>query len=97
MHLGQTTAPTPASYPILQTLAQLAPAIGNIIGQVKLADLNMELIKQGRPTLTAAQAQALSPRIDVGIAPDTQSAIVYLGLGIGALFLLSMLTKAARR
>ncbi len=83
-------------HPILDAIAQLAPTIGNIIGQVKLADLNMELIRQGKPTLTAAQAQALSPRIDVGIAPDTQSALMILLAGAGAIFLLSMLARRAR-
>ena len=90
MHLGQS------DHPILDTIAQLGPTIGNIIGQIKLADLNMALIRQGKPTLTAAQAQALSPRIDVGIAPDTQSALMILLAGAGAIFLFSMLAKRRR-
>lgn len=97
--LGQSPAPpgtTPEAqtrYPILETLQSLIPAVGSAIGQVKLIDLNAELIRQGKAPLSVDQARALSPQINVGITPDTRTMLLY---GLGGIGLLMLLTTFMR-
>jgi hypothetical protein len=93
--LGQSAPPagTTPEYPILDTVTALVQALGATYQNVKLTDLNSELIRQGKAPLSPEQAQALSPRIDVGISGDTQSMLL-MGAGIiGGVVLLSALVK----
>jgi hypothetical protein len=98
MQLSETNAVVPAGVtqdrPILNTISNLLTAAGGLYQQITLTDLNKKLIEQGKNPLTPAQAQALSPQINVGIAPDTQTMILYGAAGIGALFLITSLMKS---
>ena len=95
MQLADATVPPvgTTSTPILDTISRLLQAGAGIYSTVRLGDLNSELIRQGKPPLTPAQASSLSPQINVGVAQDTQTLLTYAGLGIGALFLISMLSR----
>jgi hypothetical protein len=96
MHvLGEGTPVTGATpeYPVLNAirdiLTSIGPTVGQVIGQIKLIDLNTELIRQGKAPLTAAQAQAISPQINVGVSQNTMTSLMLiLGIG-GAVLLLS--------
>jgi hypothetical protein len=69
----------------------------SVYGQVRLQDMNMKLIQQGKPPLTAAQISAMAPQLNVGISPDLQDSLIK-GLligGIGVVAIL-MLTKGKR-
>lgn len=80
--------------PILNTLTQLLQAGGGLYQTIRLADLNEKLITQGKAPLTPAQASALSPQINVGVAPDTKTLLLY-GLGaVGLLFLANTFLKS---
>lgn len=80
--------------PILNTISQLLQTAGGLYQTIRLTDLNQKLIEQGKAPLTAAQASALSPQINVGVAPDTKTMLIY-GLGaIGALYLVTALLKS---
>lgn len=94
--LGDVTAPagTTPEYPILSAVTELAKSLGIAYQNIKLTDLNAELIRSGKAPLTAAQAQALSPRIDVGISGDTRNTLLLALGGIGAFFLLTTLIKS---
>jgi hypothetical protein len=94
---GETVAAPAAARPILDAISQLVAAGAATWQQVKLSDLNMKLVEQGKPPLTAAQAGAIAPQLNIGIAPDTQN-ILLIGLaGIGAFAALTMLSKRSRR
>jgi hypothetical protein len=63
---------------------------------IQLQNINADLIKAGKPPLTAAQAAALAPQFRAGLAPDTQNTLIYLALGAGALILLTSMMKNRR-
>ena len=70
----------------------------NLYGQLRLQDLNMNLIQQGKPPLTASQVSAMAPQLNVGLAPDVQAKIqqymIVGGVGILAIvFLMGMKPK----
>jgi len=80
--------------PILDTISKLLTAGGGLYQTIQLTDLNRQLIAQGKQPLTPAQASAMSPQINVGVAPDTQTMLIY-GLGaIGLLFLATTFLKS---
>lgn len=72
----------------------------NLYGQLKLQDMNMSLIKSGRPPLTADQMASMAPQLNVGIAPDVKATIqqyaIIGGIGVLAIVLL-MSGKRSRR
>lgn len=66
-------------------------------GQVRLQDLQMDLIKSGRPPLSAQQVAAMAPQLNVGLAPDLQQNLLKTALlGGAAVLAVVMLTKANR-
>lgn len=70
----------------------------SLYGQLQLQNMNMNLVKQGKPPLTAAQISAMAPQLNVGIAPDTQDTLIK-GLLIGGVAVVAvlMLTKGRKR
>jgi len=93
--LGQATAPagTTPEYPRLTAVTDLLKAMGVAYQNIKLTDLNAELIRSGKAPLSSDQARALSPRIDVGISGDTQNMLLMGAALIGGMFLISALTR----
>ena len=93
--LGQAAAPTGTTpeYPIIDAVTELAKSLGIAYQNIKLTDLNASLISQGKAPLSPDQARALSPRIDVGISGDTQTMLLWVLGGAGAIALLSMMTR----
>ena len=95
-------APPPGVTPdstasIISSLTNLAQAGLTAYGQIQLQNLQMSLVKQGKPPLTANQVAAMAPQLNVGLAPSTQNILMYAAIGGRALLLLSMLTKPRRR
>ena len=95
-------APPPGVTPdstasIISSLTNLAQAGLSAYGQIQLQNLQMSLVKQGKPPLTANQVAAMAPQLNVGLAPSTQNILMYAAIGGGALLLLSMLSKSRRR
>jgi hypothetical protein len=97
MHLLSDAVPPVGSTsdtPILDTITRLLTAGGGLYQTIQLTDLNRQLISQGKQPLTPAQASAMSPQINVGVAPDTQTMLLYGLGGIGILFLLTTFIKS---
>lgn len=98
MQIGAIEPAVPAGvtqdHPIMDTIAALLQAGGGLYQQIRLTDLNQKLIEQGKAPLTAAQASAMSPQINVGLAPDMQTILIYGLGGIGVLVLLMTLFKS---
>jgi hypothetical protein len=90
------TGVTPSSTPILSALAKLIPAGLTAYQQLQLQNLQMNLIKQGRPPLTAQQIAAMAPQLNIGVAQDTQRLLMYGGGALLALVLISQLGKRRR-
>lgn len=55
--------------------------------------INLERAKKGQPLLTSSQVANLQPGVRVGVAPDTQKMILYIALGLGAVYLLPKMLK----
>lgn len=82
----------------IASMVDLAKAGLTAYGQIQLMNLQADLIKQGRPPLTAAQVAAMAPQLNVGLAPDTQNMLMYALMGGAALLLIVSLTgKKSRR
>lgn len=73
----------------------------NAYGQLRLQDLNMNLISQGKPPLTAAQVASMAPQLNVGLSPDIQAKIqqymIFGGIGVLALVALTQMNKRRSR
>ena len=69
----------------------------SVYGQIQLQNMNMDLIKQGKPPLTQEQVSAIAPQLNVGLASSTQNLVVYGLLGGGAVLLLMSFMKNRRR
>lgn len=84
----------------LSSITSLGTQALNLYGQLRLQDLNMKLIGQGKPPLTAAQTAAMAPQLNVGLSPDIQDKIfqytVMGGIGVIAIVIL-MGGKKSRR
>lgn len=97
--MGQTEAfgTTPegvAKTPILSAVASIANALIQAYGQVKAVDLNSELVKQGKPPLSTAQMQALSPQLGVDIDIGERANLVMYGLlGVAIFAVIAMRSK----
>jgi len=78
-------------------LSNLAAQGLSLVGQIKLQDANLSLMKQGRPPMTAAQMASMAPQLNFGLASSAQSTLMYVLLGGGAIILLSSLMKRSRR
>lgn len=76
----------------LSTLKEMVPAYANYQLTRDLYSLNMERAKQGLPPIDAA---AVSPQVNVGLAPQTQQLLVVGGLGLLAVLLLTRGKKHA--
>jgi hypothetical protein len=68
----------------------------SLYGQLQIQNMNMDLIKQGKPPLTAYQVAAMAPQLNVGLASSTQNLVMYGLLGAGAVILLAGLMKQKR-
>jgi hypothetical protein len=68
----------------------------SLYGQLQIQNMNMDLIKQGKPPLTAYQVSAMAPQLNVGLASGTQNLVMYGLLGGGAVLLLMSLMKSKR-
>lgn len=68
----------------------------SVYGQLQLQNMNMNLIKQGKPPLTAAQISAMAPQLNVGISPDTQDTLIK-GLLIGGIAVVAVLMFTGKR
>jgi hypothetical protein len=66
-------------------------------GQIQLQNMNIDLIKQGKPPLTASQVSAIAPQLNVGLASSTQNLLMYGLLGGGAVLLLMSFMKHRKR
>lgn len=82
---------------ILQSVTPLIQSGLTAYGQIQLMNLNSSLIKQGKPPLSSSQVAAMAPQLNVGLAPSTQTMLMYAAFGAGALILLSMAMKPRRR
>jgi hypothetical protein len=98
MLLGDDTATAPAS----DWLTTLANSAGSIVSSVEAAqtakqvsDINAQRLAAGQPPLTQAEIQSLTTTagVSVGLSPDTQNLLIWGALGIGALFMIWILTK----
>jgi hypothetical protein len=84
----------------MTALSNLATQGLNLYGQIQLQNMNMDLIKSGRPPLTGEQMASMAPQLNVGIAPDVKATIqqyaIIGGIGVLAIVLL-MSGKRSRR
>lgn len=104
MHLGDgdpavgTTSDSGSSLSDIVSAISTAITQGvNVYDQFQLQNFNMDLIKQGKPPLTASQVGAIAPQFSVGLAPQTQNTLLLLAVGAGGLLLLTSLLKHKRR
>jgi hypothetical protein len=96
--VGQpATGATPdAANPWVTGISNILTQGLSLYGQLRLQDMNMNLIQQGKPPLTAAQVASMAPQLNVGIASGTQNMLMYAAMGGGAILLLSILMKSKR-
>jgi len=80
----------------ITAISQLATQGLSLVGQLKLQDMNMQLISQGRQPLTAAQMSSMAPQLNVGLAQDTQTTLMYVLAGGAAVVLLASFMKGSR-
>lgn len=93
-----TTAPSGDTFSsIISSLPSLVSQGLTAYGQLQLQNMNMALIKQGKPPLTASQIYAMAPQLNVGLASSTQNLLMYGALGAGALLLIMSAMKRKRR
>lgn len=93
MLLGETPAPLPGGVSTsdagtpdwVKSIAALAAQGMSLWQQIQLQDMNMDLIRQGKPPLTASQMASMAPQLNIGVAKDTQMAML-IGLGAIGLF-----------
>jgi hypothetical protein len=78
-------------------LSNLAAQGLNLVGQLKLQDMNLKLIGQGKAPLTAYQMQSMAPQLNVGLASSAQTTLFYVLGGGAAVILLASLMKRSRR
>jgi hypothetical protein len=112
MHMGQSVTDyyVPANDPNLAPIGTTPDATSSWLtsitglltqgltayGQIRLQDLNIDLIKQGKQPLTASQVAAMAPQLNVGLASSTQNLVMYGLLGGGAVLLLMSFMKTKR-
>jgi hypothetical protein len=84
---------------LVQTAGIVAPAALSIVQQNKLASLNQQRAAAGLPPLSAAAYQAQyvpTPGVNVGLSPATTQALMWGGLGLGAVVLIAALAPRRR-
>lgn len=59
----------------------------------KLQNINLQRIQSGQQPLTNAQMQALRPGFSFGLAPDLQQMLIYGGIGLLAILLITGMKK----
>lgn len=80
--------------PILAAVGSIANALIAAYGQVRAVDLNTELVKQGKPPLSAATMKAMSPALGVDIdIGERANMIMYALLGVGIFAVIAMRSK----
>lgn len=85
--------PAPGATGFLSQLPGLLTTGIQAYSQLQLQNLQMNLIRQGKPPLTQAQLAQLGARVNVGLAPDVQTLLMYGGAAVVGMFLLSQLGK----
>jgi len=81
----------------INAISQLASQGLSLYAQMQLQNMNMDLIKQGKPPLSSAQMSSMAPQLNVGLAPAMQNTLLYVLLGGGAVVLLASFMKSPRR
>lgn len=80
--------------PILSAVGAIANALVQAYGQARAADINAELVKQGKPPLPAATIKAMSPALGVDIdIGDRANMVMYALLGVGIFAVIAMRSK----
>lgn len=95
----------PASSTLVKTISDIANIAAQayltreqIKSQQSILNTNLQRMQQGLAPLDIDPAQyGLQPSVGVGVTADTKQLLMYGGLGIGALWLLSMVTGSRRR
>lgn len=97
MHLSQAPAQTQA--PSRPGWAEVASQGLQIWQQYQLNQINKKRLEQGLPALTSQQTAALAPqaRVQVGLSPNVRNMLIWGGLGLGAVLLMTMGGRRRRR
>jgi hypothetical protein len=99
-----TATEAPPSSTLVQTIKDIANIAAQgyltreqIKAQQQILNLNLQRAQQNLPMLNIDPAQyGLQPSVGVGLTDDTKQLLLYGGIGIGALWLLSMVTGKRR-
>lgn len=94
----------PASSTLVKTISEIANIAAQtyltreqIQAQNRILNINLQRAQQGLSMLDINPAQyGLQPSVGVGLTGDTKQLLMFGGLGIGALWLLSMATGKRR-
>lgn len=78
---------------LTQTLPTLAERGVALKQSMDVAELNRQLILAGKAPLTATQIAQLQPGVRFGLATDTQQMLMYGGLALLGVYLISSLMK----
>ncbi len=70
-------------------LLQQAPAVIGVRNMDQIQKMNMDLIRQGKPPLTASQIANLTSPVNIGLSPDTKNMMILGALALGAVMLIS--------
>jgi len=68
--------------PIVQTAKELVPVVYAAQQQQDLNEINLERARRGQPPLSSAYMAATAPRVNVGVAADTQRMLMWAGIGL---------------
>ena len=102
--LVDTTPATPPSNTWSDTLSKLLTSASQVYiaknqldAQNKIIDTQLARAKQGLPPLNINPAQyGITPTVSVGVAPGLQTMLLWGGLGIAGIFLISSFMKHRR-
>lgn len=87
------TGVTPDNSGWMQTFADLAKMGLSVYQQIQLQNMQMDLIKRGLPPMSAAQLASMAPQVNIGVASETQKLLMYGGIGLLGILLLSTMNK----
>ena len=92
------TGPTSSVWSqITDTIKNAAAVILPTIQQQKLLGVQLDRAKAGLPPLDLSRYESASQGLNVGVNASTQRTLLYLGLGLGAIYLASTLFKHRSR
>lgn len=79
-------------------ISQLASQGMSLYQQLQLQEMNMDLIRQGKPPLTAYQMASMAPQLNVGVSKDTQMMLLLAvgAVGLTAVMVAGIKTRGAR-